>query len=94
MSATAIVMLQNEFKAAVNCKDNWNENGINQDYVDADCFHAVMTHLPGAVYTKIFDELADFFERKYGAGIETLEAKLAIDARIDADYKELFGEAA
>jgi hypothetical protein len=53
-----------------------------------------MTHLPGAVYTKIFDELADFFERKYGAGIETLEAKLAIDARIDAEYKELFGEAA
>ena len=39
MSATAIVMLQNEFKAAVNCKDNWNENGINWDYVDADCFH-------------------------------------------------------
>ncbi len=94
MSANAIVMLQNEFKAAVNCKDNWNEDGINWDYVDADCFHVVMSHLTGAVYTKIFDELADFFERKYGAGIETLEAKLAIDARIDAEYKELFGEAA
>ena len=92
MSATAIEMLKNEFKAAVNCKDNWNETGINWDYVDADCFHAVMSHLTGAVYTKIFDELADFFERKYSAEIKTLEAKLAIDARIDAEYKELFGE--
>jgi hypothetical protein len=92
MSATAIVMLKNEFNAAVNCADNWNEDGINWDYVDADCFHAVMTHLTGAVYTKLFDEFADFFERKYSAGIKTLEAKLALDARIDAEYKELFGE--
>ena len=51
-----------------------------------------MSHLPGAVYTKLFDELAYFFERKYGAGIKTLEAKLALDARIDAEYKELFGK--
>lgn len=94
MSAIAVEMLKYEFNAAVNCAENWDEDGLNWDYVDADCFRAVMKHLPGAVYTKKFDELADLFDFKYGSGIKTLEAKLAYDDRVAAEFTELFGEIA
>lgn len=83
----------NAFNHAINVESNWNEDGVNWNFIDADCYDVVGSFMSGEKYVQMFEELAELYDLKY-KNITTLADKKAYDSKVDAEYKELFGGAA
>lgn len=79
------------FNAAIVNEDNWDANGINWDFVDADMFMEVNpTKEQVAKFYRMFDDLAKLFVGHW-SGINTYDNYIDAKEEIDKEYREIFG---
>ena len=79
------------WNAAIAREENWKPTGPRWTFIDSDMYMDVMPTL-GRINTfyNLFNDLADSFSRSYPNGISFAEWT-ADRAKIDAEYRELFG---
>jgi len=79
------------FNKAIANEDNWKSTGPRWTFVDADVFMDCVPTTPDQIekHYRLFNDLADMF---VGQNQDlTFEEWCAKQARVDAEYKELFG---
>ena len=84
------------WNAAITREENWKPTGPRWTFIDGDMYMAVMPVNAAQhrvdVFYKLFNDLADSFQRSYPDNISFAEWS-ADCAKIDAEYCELFGVA-
>lgn len=82
------------WNAAIAREENWKPTGPRWTFVDSDMYMAVMPVNAAKhridVFYKLFNDLADNFQRSYPNDISFAEWS-AGRAKIEAEYRELFG---
>lgn len=57
------------FFEAVNNPDNWNEKGIDWNFIDADLYAPMSIFYSGDKYVWIFEDMAAKFETQWGENV-------------------------
>lgn len=79
------------YNKAIAQAENWNTDGVNWDFVDADMYMDCTPETSKQIdqFYHLFDDLADLHE-KYYSGMSYTEYSDLV-AKVEAEYKELFG---
>jgi len=79
------------FRAAVDREENWTDDGINWNFVDADMYMEVkpMNSKEQEKYLRMFNDMADNFEQR--VKFKDFDEYKAWDEKITKEYEELFG---